>query len=420
MPALWKKVHLGSVVVLNPPAEGRVAPSTEVTFLPMAAVAVETGRIDPQLSRAYRDARHGLRPFREGDVLFAKITPSMENGKSAVARGLLAGLGLGSTEFHVLRPLPDIDADFLRYFISTQRFRGAARRHMTGTAGQLRVPSSYLAQVPIHLPPISQQRSLVSLVEQQLTRLESARDALSKVHAEIHEYRRAVLATAFPNEDAPDSRSVMLPSGWRWVTIGDISTRVTKGTTPTSLGFAFVPAGIRFVKAESLAGGFVSHARCAYIDKDTHEALARSRLAAGDVLFSIAGTLGRSAVVRDADLPANTNQAVAIVRLRNPGLASYVRYWLATPVVEEVVRRGRRGVGLFNLNLEQIRRLKVPLPKAQAEADSLIEYLDRVLSDVEALETEVEKAAARAPALREAVLGRLLVPSGDGSGGGPW
>lgn len=103
---------------------------------------------------------------------------------------------------------------------------------------------------------------------------------------------------------------IELPSGWIETSLENIVYRITKGTTPTSLGFRFTDAGILFVKVESLSSQQINHELCAFIGEDANEALSRSRLQENDVLFSIAGTLGRVAVVHKDDLPANTNQAI--------------------------------------------------------------------------------------------------------------
>src|SRR4051812_45158538 len=104
-------------------------------------------------------------------------------------------------------------------------------------------------------------------------------------------------------------------TGWGGSALGELSVRITKGTTPTTHDFQYQANGIRFVKAESLSKGTIRHHLCAYIGKDAHDFLHRSQLCENDILFTIAGTLGRVATVKAADLPANTNQAVAIIRL---------------------------------------------------------------------------------------------------------
>jgi type I restriction enzyme S subunit len=106
--------------------------------------------------------------------------------------------------------------------------------------------------------------------------------------------------------------------GWQTRKLGDLSELITKGTTPTSVGYAFVPNGINFVKVESISeNGHFIKSMLAHITRECHDALGRSQLKSGDILFSIAGALGRTAPVTDEIVPANTNQALAIVRLKN-------------------------------------------------------------------------------------------------------
>jgi len=103
--APWPRVPLTKAVDLNPkPERGSLSDDLEVSFVPMAAVEARTGVIDTSTVRKYAEVKKGYTYFRDGDVLFAKITPCMENGKMAVARQLRNGIGFGSTEFHVLRP----------------------------------------------------------------------------------------------------------------------------------------------------------------------------------------------------------------------------------------------------------------------------------------------------------------------------
>src|SRR5207245_1664051 len=103
--APWPRVRLTEAVDLNPkPGRGSLSDDLHVSFVPMAAVGAGTGAIDASVVRKYAEVKKGYTYFREGDVLFAKITPCMENGKMAVTRKLRNGIGFGSTEFHVLRP----------------------------------------------------------------------------------------------------------------------------------------------------------------------------------------------------------------------------------------------------------------------------------------------------------------------------
>ena len=119
LPRGWVLAPLGEIVHVNPrwmqdePMDGE-----SVSFVRMAAVEAGSGRLDPSASRMWKEVKKGYTRFQESDVLFAKITPCMENGKAALAVGLLGGRGAGSTEFHVLRPI-----EVRPKFVSTFSFK---------------------------------------------------------------------------------------------------------------------------------------------------------------------------------------------------------------------------------------------------------------------------------------------------------
>ena len=162
----WGLTTLGQCCELNPKRPRDINDETMVSFVPMPAVS-EDGKIDCSDIRSYKEVRKGFTYFAENDVLFAKITPCMENGKGAVARGLENGIGSGSTEFHVLRPIAGKSNPYWLYIITMfDTFRVGARKVMTGTGGQLRVPIGYLNDYPISLPPIELQNSFEEFVHQ--------------------------------------------------------------------------------------------------------------------------------------------------------------------------------------------------------------------------------------------------------------
>lgn len=162
----WGLTTLGECCEVNPKRPRNIDDELMVSFVPMPAVS-EDGKIDCSDIKPYKEVRKGFTYFAENDVLFAKITPCMENGKGAVAKGLSGGIGSGSTEFHVLRPVEGKSNPYWLYIITMfESFRVGARKVMTGTGGQLRVPVGYLSDFPISLPPISLQDSFEDLVRQ--------------------------------------------------------------------------------------------------------------------------------------------------------------------------------------------------------------------------------------------------------------
>jgi type I restriction enzyme S subunit len=160
-----------------------------------------------------------------------------------------------------------------------------------------------------------------------------------------------------------------IPEDWSIATLSSIVLKITKGTTPTTIGGRYVDKGINFVKVESLDEyGKLDKEKFAFIDEVTHELLSRSILEENDLLYSISGTIGRIAIVTKAILPANTNQDLAIVK---PNLDKidlhYLRYALANPKTKNyLVSRVVHGVRA-NLNLTELGNCPIPLPEPQEQ-----------------------------------------------------
>ena len=182
----WGMTTLGECCELNPRRPKGISDDTDVSFVPMPSVT-EDGKMDVSDVRKYAEVKKGFTYFAENDVLFAKITPCMENGKGAVATGLSNKIGAGSTEFHVLRPIDGKTNPYWIYIITMfDQFRQGARKVMTGTGGQLRVPISFLENYQIALPPIDLQNQFEQIVKQ------SDKSKNSEIIKDMIQFRRSI------------------------------------------------------------------------------------------------------------------------------------------------------------------------------------------------------------------------------------
>ena len=178
----WRRVPIHQIADVNPKdGDWSLADDEFVSFIPMRAVSDETASISEVDPRLFAEVKRGYTQFRENDILFAKITPCMENGKIAIAHSLTNGVGFGSTEFHVLRAGSTILPEYLYYFMRRESFRSAAKQHMRGGAGQQRVPEDFLRNEHVPMPPPSEQRRIVEILDQtdRLRRLRTEADAKS-------------------------------------------------------------------------------------------------------------------------------------------------------------------------------------------------------------------------------------------------
>ena len=163
----WEIEQLGDLVMINP-KKSEVSDMKKsdmyVSFVPMKDVG-EDGVLDLQERRKLNDVYAGYTYFKENDVLFAKITPCMENGKSCIAKGLINEIGFGSTEFHVIRESTVLTKEYIFNLVRSKKFKEEAENKMTGSAGQKRVPREFLESYSISVPPLYLQNEFAQKVE---------------------------------------------------------------------------------------------------------------------------------------------------------------------------------------------------------------------------------------------------------------
>ena len=164
-PKGWPVKKLGRVADINPKFSiNNLTADTLVSFVPMADIDERWGFILGRQVRQLKEVVRGFTYFANGDVIFAKITPCMENGKAAIAQNLMNAVGFGSTEFHVLRPRDETTSEWLYGLVRLQLFRFHARNSFTGTAGQQRVPVVFMMNYDVPVPPMSLQNKFASAV----------------------------------------------------------------------------------------------------------------------------------------------------------------------------------------------------------------------------------------------------------------
>lgn len=150
---MWKKLKLSEISTINPPKKN-IDENTEVSFIPMSSIDEGLGKIKKYDVKKFKDVKVGFTYFEEKDVLFAKITPCMENGKAAIALNLKNKVGFGSTEFHVLRANEQTTPEFLFSLVRLPIFRNIAKTNFTGTVGQQRVPTNFMENFEVIVPDI--------------------------------------------------------------------------------------------------------------------------------------------------------------------------------------------------------------------------------------------------------------------------
>ena len=208
LPPGWSTSPLGGVAGINSRLDRCVvSDDTEVTFVPMRAVAAEGGGLVAPEMRRYGEVKKGYTSFLSGDVIMAKITPCTENGKTTVVSEVPGQVCFGSTEFHTIRPEQGVQAEWIEKFLLQHETRRLAQRSMTGGVGQMRVPGEFLNSVRIPIAPSNEQARIVRTLEELFSDLDSGTTALEKARDKLKLYRASILKAAVEGALTADWRA---------------------------------------------------------------------------------------------------------------------------------------------------------------------------------------------------------------------
>ena len=382
-------VPLGSVSQINPKKPRDLDPETLCSFVPMEYVDDHFGTITETDTRRVKQVEKGYTYFHNWDVLFAKITPCMENGKCAIARNLVNGLGFGSTEFHVVRPKHDVMPEWIFYFLRQHSTRQEAARHMTGTAGQQRVPTRFLQEVMIPLPPLAEQKRIAAILAKadRLRRLRHTARDLSNT------YLQSVFLEMFGDP-------VSNPMGWETHSLRSLASSIDYGVTaPASI----MPVGPKFLRITDIQNGTVIWENVPYCAISEQEKQAGA-LQSGDIVFARTGaTTGKSFLIQNC--PEGAVFASYLIRVR-PGeridpfyMYGYFQsdaYWLQISGSAS----GSAQLGVNATKLGQLRILLPPLPLQQQFA--------HIVHQFERLRAQQREAQRQAEHLFQTLLHRAF------------
>jgi type I restriction enzyme S subunit len=433
LPEAWSLVTLPEICAINPPKPPVDALDAEalVTFVPMPAVHADQGEISNPLSRPFSEVRRGFTAFREADVIFAKITPCMENGKAAIARGLLNGLGFGSTEFHVLRSTGAVLPDYLFYFIRQEAFRRRAENEMTGSVGQKRVPATFLEATELPLPPLAEQQRIIAKVEALLARVNAARQRLTRVPAIMKRFRQSVLAAACSGrltadwredlfrtdahtEHQPHDEVPAVPVAWRY----EQAKEIVEPDTVISYGIVLPgpnqAEGIPYIRGLDIDdSGRILTDQLWNTTPEIASKHKRSVIRRGDVLLCVIRHL-RVAVVPEGLDGANLTQGTVRLRPSDRILADYLALYLTSPQAQGWMKARYIGMAMPRINVEHARTIPIAVPPC-LEQHEIVRRVQSLFRLADSIEKRAASATARAEKLTQAILAKAfrgeLVPT---------
>lgn len=203
-----------------------------------------------------------------------------------------------------------------------------------------------------------------------------------------------------------------LPEGWLKKELSVLTQVITKGTTPTTLGYTYQHSGVNFLKVENIGDNKIDLKSInQYISDEANDALKRSQLVESDILFSIAGTIGKTALVSKEHLPMNTNQAIAIIRGSDSSLVpDFLKYQLQNFI--EIIKLKSRGGAMNNVSLKDLKEFEVTVP-AIAEQKEVVRFLDTHLTTVSQIQARLDAIPKLIEKFRQSVLQDFLLGNND-------
>ena len=466
LPPGWQRAPLAQVAQINPILDRRIADDTvAVNFVPMRAVEPEGGGLIRPEVRPYGEVKKGYTAFLTGDVIMAKITPCMENGKAAVVPELPGSVCFGSTEFHVLRPENGVESRWFLNFLLQHEIRRAAQRQMAGGVGQMRVPATFFDIVEIPLPATAEQQRITDAIDELFSDLDAGVAALERVKEKLKLHRASVLKAAVEGALTAEWRAhhpqtepasellkrILAERCRRWEEEQrrkfkekgqeppkNWNAKYKEPKTPDVVHLAEIPSSWTWTGFEQLADG-TTHAFKAgpfgsalkkeyysssgykiygqeqvirddayfgdyFIDQQRFDMLRSCAIKPGDVLISLVGTAGKVLVLPpDAQLGIINPRLLKISLSPNNIVPRYVKLVLESPWARHFFKAQAHGGTMEILNLGILKLFPIPLPSLE-EQQAIVDEVEDLLSVIDHLEAELESKLKKAQALRQSIL----------------
>ncbi len=393
-------VPLSTLAAINPSTDlSGLSADSAVSFIPMSD-ATEGGDWLQRQERPLAMVRKGYTPFAEGDVLFAKITPCMENGKGAHALALASGVGFGSTEFHVLRAKDGTEPRFLYHWSLSNTLRRKAEAFMTGSAGQQRVAAEFFDHFGVPALPPPEQRRIAEILDTLDTAIRKTEEVIAKLQQMKQGLLHDLLTRGIDEngelrdpvrhpEQFKESEIGPIPRGWD---VAELQQFVSDAR-PIIYGILMPgrghPGGVPVVKVKDIVDGRIRTDDLLLTSPTIDRQYQRSRLKTGDLLYTIRGTVGRTAFVPPQLDGANITQDTARVGVAS-GDPRFVRFALDLLPAQRFVNVETIGQAVKGLNIRDLRRVPIPHPPV-AEQAALAAVLDSAECKTELLREDTTK-----------------------------
>ena len=378
-------VTLGDIIELNPSKTEihDIPDDTMVSFVEMASVSND-GFISNKVDRKLGEIRPGgYTYFAENDIIIAKITPCMENGKCAIATGLTNKIALGSSEFHVFRCSEKIINSFLFSLLNMKAVRNAAILNMTGASGHRRVPESFYRSLQIPLPPLDIQQKITGDCKK-------VDEEVMKAKKYLDESKNAIDAVILPCFDK-----------YKKVVLKSICDSFEYGTSEKSSTSGAVPV----LRMGNIVDGTIDWGDLVYTDNE--QDIEKLSLHKGDVLFNRTNSpvhVGKTALYEDDRSAIFAGYLVRVNYRKDAIRGKYLSYILnSDPMMQHGFSVMVRSINQANISASLLAQYEIPLPTLKEQ--------DEIISKLEAIENNKKRSKSiitNASAQKQTILDKYL------------
>ena len=421
VPAHWGVKRLRFVADLNP-SKSELASfdrSLEVSFLPMEAIG-DDGSLNLERTRPIVEVETGYTYFREGDVAVAKITPCFENGKGAVMRGLISGVGFGTTELIVARPkAAKAMSEYLHWLFISRSFRQLGEAAMYGAGGQKRVPDEFVRNFEVAFPDVAEQAAIATFLDHETAKIDALVAEQKKLIALLKEKRQAVISHAVTkglNPDVPMKDTGIewlgeVPAHWETVRIKWVA-RMESGHTPDKKVEAYwTNCDIPWVSLNDTGylktNDYISETAFSINELGIANSSARL-LPANVVVFSRDATIGRCAITtRPMAVSQHFIAWICSDRLQPEFLLRIFRS------MTEELERLTFGATVKTIAMPDVKTLTTTIPPLE-EQEQIVQHINGRCSELDSLILDAESMVSllkerRSALISAAVTGKIDV-----------
>jgi type I restriction enzyme S subunit len=377
----------------------------------------DNGHLNLEEVRALEVVWQGYTYFRENDVIVAKITPCFENGKGALCRNLVGGIGFGTTELHVLRPGDQVVAPFIFYLTKAYPFRNLGIASMQGAAGQKRVTDNFIKDFSVALPPCSEQKAVADFLDRETAQVDALLAKRQRL-IELLQEKRAALITHAVTKGLPSTGSgqatpnvPMKDSGVEWLgeipahwEVRQLRRAVRKfvdyrGATPQKM-----PSGLPLVTAANIKNGQINfdEAEQFIAEEAYHEWMVRGLPEEGDVLLTTEAPLGETAQIEDPRI-ALAQRIILLKADSNCITNEFLKYHFAAGSGKAELWTKATGSTAVGIKAYHLRATLIAVPPLR-EQKLITKYLDNETIKIDSLIAKIGEGIEKLKEYRTALI----------------